>query len=300
MNRGSNAWERVSKRRPCPICTKNDWCLYAGPPDSPTAAICSRIESDRRAGDAGWLHRLRDETDRRRPTRQSARVVPIAKPEERPILDFGAFARQCHVAALPLALAQLAGSLGLSVESLRRLLVGWSPKHGAWTFAMSNAAGHVTGIRLRFRDGRKLSVRGGKEGLFVPADLGGAQQILIAEGPTDTAALLDLGFVAVGRPSCTGGVKLLVDLVRKQQPREVVVVADQDAPGQRGAETLASAILTYLPGVKIVMPPDGIKDARAWRRAGATGVDVEAVIAAAPVCRLSIGVQQHGRYDGKP
>ena len=54
-------WLRVSRSRPCPICGKPDWCLIVGPTDDPTAAICARVESGNRRGDAGWLHRLRDD-----------------------------------------------------------------------------------------------------------------------------------------------------------------------------------------------------------------------------------------------
>ena len=50
---------RVSAAHPCPVCKKPDWCL-----DSPngTAAICARVESGKRCGDAGWLHRRSDPT----------------------------------------------------------------------------------------------------------------------------------------------------------------------------------------------------------------------------------------------
>ncbi len=60
-------WMRVSKKRPCPVCAKLDWCLYVGPADAPTAAICARIESQKRCGEGGWLHQLRD--DKWRPSR---------------------------------------------------------------------------------------------------------------------------------------------------------------------------------------------------------------------------------------
>jgi len=50
MIRRATDWQRVSKRRPCPVCEKPDWCLYVGPDGVPTAAICSRIESPKRAG----------------------------------------------------------------------------------------------------------------------------------------------------------------------------------------------------------------------------------------------------------
>lgn len=51
----ASKWVRVNKRNPCPICGKPDWCLIS---QDGNAAICDRIESDKRAGDAGWLHRL--------------------------------------------------------------------------------------------------------------------------------------------------------------------------------------------------------------------------------------------------
>jgi phage/plasmid primase-like uncharacterized protein len=164
---------------------------------------------------------------------------------------------------------------------------------------MSNTVGDVLGIRLRLADGRKLSVKGGKEGLFLPGphpaplpEGEGTGALLIAEGPTDTAALLDLGFSAVGRPSCTGGVKLLVELVRKLPPSGVVIVADRDAPGQRGAASLAAALVAYCSEVRIITPPASVKDAREWKRSGATAADVQAAIDVAPVRKLRVSVRR--------
>jgi DNA primase len=164
---------------------------------------------------------------------------------------------------------------------------------------MSNAAGDVLGIRLRLPNARKLSVKGGKEGLFIPEGIDAHGLLVIAEGPTDTAALLDLGFPAVGRPSCTGGVKLLVELVRKLKPSGVVVVADADAPGQRGAESLATALVAYCFEVRIITPPTGVKDAREWKRGGATAADVTAAIDAAPVRKLRVSVRRKAGHDAK-
>jgi hypothetical protein len=98
-----------------------------------------------------------------------------------------------------------------------------------------------------------------------------------AKAPPTAAALLDLGLLAVGRPSCTGGVRLLVELVKQRRPAEVCIIADGDAPGQRGAGNLAAVLLAYCPAVRIATPPDGIKDAREWKRRGATPADVAAV-----------------------
>jgi hypothetical protein len=153
---------------------------------------------------------------------------------------------------------------------------------------MTDAAGTVRGIRLRGTDGRKWAVRGGREGLFVPEHIATDAPLVIVEGATDTAALLDLDFSSVGRPSCSGGVRLLIDLVEAWHPQQVIVIADGDAPGQRGARYLASRLVGYVPdGVWIVTPPRGVKDARAWVCSGATRLDVLDAIEAAPTMTLT-------------
>jgi hypothetical protein len=216
--------------------------------------------------------------------------------------DFAKLAADFRQAVRPEALNKLAVALGVSVESLRRLGIGWAVRHRAWSFPMTGAAGDVLGIRLRLPSGKKLSIKGGKEGLFVPEGSGAGGPLLVCEGPTDTAALLDLGFSAVGRPSCTGGVKLLVKLVREVKPSGVVIVADADAPGQRGAESLATVLVVYCSEVRIIAPPAGVKDAREWKRRGATAADVQAAIDAARVRKLTVSTRirgKAGRHHGR-
>ena len=223
-------------------------------------------------------------------SRGCRRAVPMlgeAKPEA---LDFDKLAANAQAAVKPEALGQLAGNLGLSVESLQRFGVGWSVRHRAWTFPMRKAAGDVVGIRLRFPSGRKLSVKGGREGLFIPEGLQPGGRLLVGEGPTDAAALLDLGFQAVGRPNSSGGVKHLCELVRRLHSADVAIVADSDSPGQRGAELLAATLAAYVPTVKVIAPPDGVKDARQWKRAGAKAADVRKAIDAAEPRRLAVSV----------
>ena len=51
-------WHNVSKKEPCPICRKTDWCNLS---DDGAVCICHRVESDRLApSGSGWIHRLRD------------------------------------------------------------------------------------------------------------------------------------------------------------------------------------------------------------------------------------------------
>jgi hypothetical protein len=184
-------------------------------------------------------------------------------------------ADRCLRGLEPGRLARFARSLGLSVASLAALGVGWSGDYLAWTFPMSDpATGKVVGIRLRRPDGRKFSVKGGREGLFLPVLAPSPGSLLaVAEGPTDTAALIDLGLPgAVGRPSCTGGVRHLVALAERRRPAALVIFADADGPGQDGAGRLAEVLAGSVPAVRVVTQP--AKDVREWLRAGATPADV--------------------------
>ena len=301
MQRNST-WQRVSRKRPCPICEKSDWCLYTGESSNPDAAICQRIESAKRCGEAGWLHRLRDDNPTRESWRRSIRVPlrATSEPSDDKV-DFAKLAADCQFAPTPDAVAKLATDLGVSETSLHRLSVGWSEQHGAWTFPMQDVHDNVLGIRLRFPDGQKLSISGGKEGLFIPGALDRGGLLLIAEGPTDTAALLDLGFSAVGRPSCSGGVRLLTEFVQVSKPSGVAIVSDVDTNGvgQRGAEALEAVLLAYSQTVRIIAPPSGAKDAREWKRSGATAADVQQAIDAAPVRKLEISIHRKAGRNGK-
>lgn len=58
-----------------------------------------------------------------------------------------------------------AGSLGLSVQSLRKLGIGINPSTGAYTFSERDDQGNVIGIMQRFPDGKKMMVTGSKRGL---------------------------------------------------------------------------------------------------------------------------------------
>ena len=269
---------RVSRSRPCPICKKPDWCLVSRD-DPPSRVICSRIQSSRRFGDAGWLHPLRD--GGRLPSAPTRIFTLTRRPA---VPDLAALAERFRQQVRPAALTQQAADLGVTATSLARLGIGWDGR--AWTFPMSDATGRVRGIRLRFQDGRKLAIRGGRDGLFIPRDHEPGDHLLIAEGPTDTAALLDLGFNAIGRPSCVSGAGLILNFIREKRSKSVVVIADADEPGQRGADSLASTLVAYCRDVRVVTPPS--KDARAWAILGATHDDIEEAIRAAPPRRLVI------------
>jgi hypothetical protein len=98
-----------------------------------------RIESSRPTCNGGYLHRV----DSRRSTRTSPTTIALRPTRH----DLTLLARKYETAVKPARLSPLADSLGVSVDSLQRLGVGWAFDTGAWSFPMISAEGKVLGIR---------------------------------------------------------------------------------------------------------------------------------------------------------
>ena len=288
---------RVSKDHPCPVCGRGDWCGLIGQDQAaPDGAVCMRVESARQTKNGGWLHWLRDRdrTDRRpRPI-----VVPLATPV--PAANIAELARRFQADADSASgwLAGVATGLELTVPSLRMFGVGLCAQQRCSTWPMADSEGRIVGINRRFADGSKRLFAGHHAGLYMPSDLPDSMagySLLVCEGGSDAVAGLDLDFLSVGRFSCSHGSALLLRLVRRRRPAEVVVIADQDAPGRRGAETVATALLPFVGKLKLIQPPTGIKDLRAWRIAGLTAEGLRAVVAESPACSVNIIADQARR-----
>lgn len=73
----ASKWLRVSRHNPCPICSKQDWCLIS---QDGKVAICARIESEHPAGDkgAGWVHHLNETPLQTSPKSALAVDFPVA------------------------------------------------------------------------------------------------------------------------------------------------------------------------------------------------------------------------------
>lgn len=273
-------FRRVSKSSPCPVCGRPDWCLTAREGD---AAICQREESPRRIGEAGWLHGA--EPARLRPCEREYSLAPAHGRS-----DIEALAVSYQRALGIEHLQMLSRDLGVSESALVRLGAGLADHREmealglhwaryAYSFPMRSGSWQTTGIRLRLSNGKKLSVKGGREGLFVPCGLEpDPDRLFLVEGPSDTAALLGLGLDALGRPSARGGVRHLRRLLRAVRPGEVVIVADADDAGRSGACDLAGRLRGYCRALRIVEPPAGHNDVRDWVRAGGTRADVISIV----------------------
>jgi hypothetical protein len=282
-------WLRVTSQNPCPVCNKPDWCLIF---DDSSAAICQRIESVKCVGEAGWLHVLRNEPHRQRPSRIS--VKPNVNPK-----NLIQLARHYQARAEMLGRVEtLSDDLGLTPGSLRRLGIGWDCMKSCWTLPLSDANGRIIGLNRRFADGGKRIYPGHKAGLYLPMDLPDNMQditLLVCEGGSDTAAALDLGFWPVGRFSCTHGGSLLRKLIKLRKPARIVIVSDSDGPGQKGSERLASTLIPYVNELKII-EPTGYKDLREWLRDGADHIELHQLIERTEPAKLQlvIGGGRHG------
>jgi len=205
-------------------------------------------------------------SDWRRVTRKIGPDCPVVIPPCSPPvtltwIELESMANRWVVAMTPARLADAASDLGVSGDSLTRMRAGWSAIHGAVSFPMTGPVGRVVGIRLRKPGGRKFSVTGGKEGLFVPTGvLGFGDALAVCEGPTDTAAALDVGLHCIGRPNCSGGRAQIVGLLAGARVESLIVIADNDGPGQDGAQALLSSVNGQC-AKRIVTPPS---DMRAW------------------------------------
>tara|TARA_R110002072_G_scaffold264409_1_gene423111 strand:- start:15522 stop:16238 length:717 start_codon:yes stop_codon:yes gene_type:complete len=232
-----------------------------------------REESDRQLANMGWLHRLTDAVEPRRPVQIGQRTAK----------EFGPMAAQYARNLVPERLVAFADGLGVPPDALLQLGVGWTGR--CFAFPMFDRDRRCCGIRLRDgRTGEKFAERDSREGVFATPELAEGL-ILVTEGPTDTAAGIGSGYSTIGRPSCCGGTKHVAKLTHG---RDVVVVADADEAGRRGAQSLASTILPTVASVRIIEPPEGIKDLRAWCQAGATKKDIDAVIASVEPRRLKV------------
>ena len=246
---------RVTKQQRCPVCKHGDWCrVFAD-----GWAECMRVQSDRPAKSGGWMHRIGDEPRRYLPP--PPRFAPTS-------INATKLIREWAAATTATALDALAASLGLTTPSVKAAGAAWATPHGAWAFPMCDGYGNTLGIRLRSATG-KYAVRGSKQGIFL-ADVPPQKTLFVCEGPTDTAAAIELGFFAVGRPNCCCGGPEIKVYARRLAVARVVVIADNDKPGLDGARKVGGEL--KLP-FAIYVPP--AKDLREFVGLGGTRAMIE-------------------------
>lgn len=245
-------------------------------------------------------------------------------------------------------LRNLARSLGVSVESLQALGIGFHLREQCWIFPERDFKGNIIGLSKRFWSGKKYMVDSSKRGIsfvlnskfegksngrsilqdFVrvtsrtikcpicgksdwclvskqdskdPAEvicpreetgavrrvgdagwlhildrtrsLDGQRQgkralpdsekpYLVVEGASDVLTAWDMGFIAVGRPSATGGMDHTAQLLRG---KEVIIIGENDSgAGKQGMDIAFTKLKKLCKKVTKILPPAGIKDLRTW------------------------------------
>lgn len=265
------SWIRVSKEKPCVICGLPDKACSVT--EDGSLANCMRIQSDWecKGSMGGWIHKL--DADWVQRIKRVFRRAPKKK-----LLPakywHNLVTESLETAGLQPRAKVLGKQLGLSFNSLHRLMVGWLPVYSAWTFPMWDGNDRMIGIRLRGLNGNKWCVPGSNNGIFWPTEVSRVSDsdLMICEGPTDCGALLDLGFDAIGRPSALAGVEYLQAFVQGAR-RKVVIVIDANSKHKvelPGAVKLAKAIRPLTTSVSILRTPGGYKDIRAWYNGGGT------------------------------
>jgi hypothetical protein len=194
-----------------------------------------------------------------------------------------------HLERLSLALGGIPvaalEALGAGYRHANRLKVQDDPEHWidrgpAWTFPMVDGREKTIGLQRRFQNRQypKTSLRGSRNGLFVPA--GWRERtgpIYMPEGASDTAALWAMGLRAIGRPSRVGGERYAAELLADVDA-PIVVVGERDMQPEEGRwpgnpEPFAANLRGRLPRRQIttILPKEPYKDMREYYRATRPG-----------------------------
>lgn len=225
-------WKRASRREPCQVCNKPDYCTRTV---DGTAARCMRVESEKpsagKDGTMGWIHVLANPL----PPVTATKTIP-KKPdwtkECRAMFDHEkSHDKRCAIA----------DSLSVSVESLEllRVGVGWDEWNNAefssWPSRDHN--GRCIGYVRRYSDGAKRTNEGGSTGVFYTSDwFSRPGPLWVVEGGSDVAACETAGLAAIGRASNTHGGEYIKRMVKQCCPdKKIIVVGERDeVPERRG------------------------------------------------------------------
>jgi len=208
----------------------------------------------------GWLHRLDGLAEHKpKSTRPSVPTENVPKP------NFSRLSKACEVSISHRNIIGLSKDLEVTIQSLQRLRLGMlNPQQ--YTFPMTDSKGHDIGIQIRTKGSKKFCVPGSRLGLFMPKGLSGNGPLLITEGASDCLAGLDLSFDCIGRPNFLANSQMVCDACKGRG--EIIVVSDNDEVGLKGALELSETLASHRHQVKLITPPDGIKDLRQWKSQG--------------------------------
>ena len=283
-------WKETNKSTPCGCCGRSGWCSYSNKEDA-TTFYCMRPHKPeftipngykviKETAEGGVIVALANDNKESNWTPTIRKQKPV---RESRLQDWSPVQARLWCAVDKDEGERFAESIGVSYISLCVMGLGWHERSESWSFPMYDKDFNVIGIRLRKEDGSKFAIKGSRQGIFGipnPMSTRMGEPILIAEGPTDTAALISVGFsCSLGRPSCKGGFEILSDML---PGHDVVIVSDGDDAGREGAAGLAEKLVRVADLVRIIEPP--AKDIREWITKGGTKEAIEFLIDNAKDC----------------
>jgi hypothetical protein len=187
----------------------------------------------------------------------SKNIVPIQYVTEKSVIDFGARHREYFLREFRDGCGvYLAEKWNVSPTVISELGIGWDG--WAHTIPMYDLD-QIIGIQRQFTAGFKCMVLGSSLGLIVPMTCATGNVLFMPEGCSDLACLLDMGFHGIGRPNALVGKSLVYNWLRRYNPvyDRIVIIADDDEAGARGAIELADHIDSERSRTTIYIPPNG-------------------------------------------
>lgn len=137
--------------------------------------------------------------------------------------------------------------------------IGAKIGNGSIGFPLWNEKWDMVGIHKR---PQKKNVRGSRVGIFGSPDMINTDVFYITEGVTDLICILAMGLRGIGRFSANSCVGIIKSLTSDKKYDRIVIVADNDNEGKRGAERLRHTLSDKKP--LILYPPSQCKDLKEW------------------------------------
>ncbi len=130
----------------------------------------------------------------------------------------------------------------------------------------------------------EYNIKGISRVLYRLPKVAAADQVLVVEGEKDVESLERLGFVATCNPggACNHAGKWLKNYTESLEGKRVVIIPDNDTPGQKHADIVVQAIRHRVKELRIVPVPVG-KDASDWIAGGGTREAIDQAILQAAV-----------------
>lgn len=226
-----------------------------------SACICPHVKSDRKCGNAGWLHILKPGTV------PPAKVQTKPRPEPNWIPQLEALQKQTTLQKL----WEWADRLSID-DPITLMKFRCSTLNNQLIAPVYDEQEKVIGLQARNQKGIKRFYKYSRAGLFMETQQTNSA-LVIAEGLSDTLVLSEFCRVAqvIGKTNHSAGNDMLDKWMESRFFLEVLVISDSDEVGLDGAQETVSIAKNHCDRVRLYVPKE--KDIRAEKQKGLTRPD---------------------------